>query len=81
MKSHNTFRYFKTSFEINSLAVMMHVRSLFLCNIEDQIHEHGIDIYHETVGIYGTDSSHCLLGNLEVKVSTYSGLFQLGMAS
>lgn len=44
------FRYFKTSPEIIQLAVMMYVRfPLSLRNIEDLLHERGIDICHETV--------------------------------
>jgi putative transposase len=44
------FRYFKTSPEIIRLAVMMYVRfPLSLRNVEDLLHERGIDICHETV--------------------------------
>ena len=44
------FRYFKTSREIIRLAVMMYVRfPLSLRNVEDLLHERGIDISHETV--------------------------------
>ena len=50
MKNHNPFRYFKTSPEIIPLAVMMYVRfPLSLRNVEDLLHERGIDICHETV--------------------------------
>ena len=50
MKKHNPFRYFKTSPEIIRLAVMMYVRfTLSLRNVEDLLHERGIDICHETV--------------------------------
>jgi putative transposase len=46
----NTFRYFKTSPEIIRLAVMMYVRfPLSLRQVEDLLHERGIDICHETV--------------------------------
>ena len=46
----NPFRYFKTSPEIIQLAVMMYVRfPLSLRNVEDLLHERGIDIFHETV--------------------------------
>ncbi|ABI67064.1 IS6 family transposase [Maricaulis maris] len=46
----NPFRYFKTSPEIIRLAVMMYIRSpLSLRNVEDLLHERGIDITHETV--------------------------------
>ncbi len=46
----NPFKYFKTSPEIILLAVMMYVRfPLSLRNVEDLLHERGIDITHETV--------------------------------
>ena len=46
----NPFRYFKTSPEVMRLAVMMYVRfPLSLRNVEDLLHERGIDITHETV--------------------------------
>jgi putative transposase len=50
MVKQNPFRYFKTSPEIIRLAVMMYVRfPLSLRNVEDLLHERGIDICHETV--------------------------------
>jgi putative transposase len=46
----NPFRYFKTSPEIIRLAVMMYVRfPLSLRNVEDLLHERGINISHETI--------------------------------
>ncbi len=46
----NPFRYFKTSPEVIRLAVMMYVRfPLSLRNVEDLLHERGIDISHETI--------------------------------
>jgi len=46
----NPFRHFKTSPEIIRLAVMMYVRfPLSLRNVEDLLHERGIDISHETI--------------------------------
>jgi len=46
----NPFRYYKTSPEIIRLAVMMYVRfPLSLRQVEDLLHERGIDIGHETV--------------------------------
>jgi len=46
----NPFRYFKTSPEVIRLAVMMYVRfSLSLRNVEDLLHERGIDVSHEAV--------------------------------
>lgn len=50
MKIQNSFRYFKTSPEIIRSAVMMYVRfPLSLRNVEDLLHERGVDICHETV--------------------------------
>ena len=48
MTKHSPFRYFKTSPEIIRLAVMMYVRfPLSLRNVEDLLHERGIDVSHE----------------------------------
>jgi putative transposase len=50
MTKPSPFRYFKTSPEIIRLAVMMYIRfPLSLRNVEDLLHERGIDICHETV--------------------------------
>ena len=50
MRNHSPFRYFKTSPEIIRLAVMLYVRfPLLLRNVEDLLHERGIEISHETV--------------------------------
>lgn len=50
MSSPRIFRYFKTSPEIIRLAVMMYVRYPHsLRNVEDLLHERGIDVKHETV--------------------------------
>ena len=46
----NAFRYFKTSPDVIRLAVMMYVRyPLSLRQVEDLLHERGIDISYETV--------------------------------
>ncbi|MEP4877650.1 MAG: IS6 family transposase, partial [Tateyamaria sp.] len=50
MTKPNPFRYFKTSPEIIRLAVMLYVRfPLSLRNVEDLLHERGIEVSHETV--------------------------------
>ena len=50
MTKPSPFRYFKTSPEIIRLAVMLYVRfPLSLRNVEDMLHERGIEISHETV--------------------------------
>jgi putative transposase len=46
----NPFRYFNSSPEVIRLAVMMYIRyPLSLRQVEDLLHERGIDISHETV--------------------------------
>ena len=50
MTNPDPFRYFKTSREIIRLAVMLYVRfPLSLRNVEDLLHERGIDVSHEAV--------------------------------
>ncbi|WP_425053506.1 IS6 family transposase [Psychromarinibacter sp. S121] len=50
MTKRSPFRYFKTSPEIIRLAVMMYIRfPLSLRNVEDLLHERGIDVSHEAV--------------------------------
>jgi putative transposase len=50
MTKPSPFRYFKTSPEIIRLAVMLYIRfPLSLRNVEDLLHERGIEISHETV--------------------------------
>lgn len=50
MTKRSPFKYFKTSPEIIRLAVMLYVRfPLSLRNVEDLLHERGIDVSHETV--------------------------------
>ena len=50
MTKHSPFRYFKTSQEIIRLAVMLYIRfPLSLRNVEDLLHERGVEISHETV--------------------------------
>ena len=50
MSKRDPFKYFQSSPEIIRLAVMMYVRfPLSLRNVEDLLHERGIDISHETI--------------------------------
>lgn len=50
MTQRSPFRYFKTSPVIIRLAVMLYIRfPLSLRNVEDLLHERGIEISHETV--------------------------------
>ena len=49
MTRRSPFRYFKTSPEIIRLAVMSYARfPLSLRNVEDLLHERGIEVSHET---------------------------------
>jgi putative transposase len=50
MTQRSPFRYFKTSPEVIRLTVMLYVRfPLSLRNVEDLLHERGIEVRHETV--------------------------------
>ena len=50
MTKRSPFRYFKASPEIIRFAVMLYIRfPLSLRNVEDLLHERGIEISHETV--------------------------------
>ena len=49
-KPASPFRYFNNSSEVIRLAVLLYVKyPLSLRNVEDLLHERGIDICHETV--------------------------------
>ncbi len=51
------FRYFKTSPEVIRIAVVLYVRyPLSPRNVEDLLHERGIDITHERSGSGGAGS-------------------------
>ena len=53
MINKNPFRYFRTSPEIIRLAVLMYVRfPLSLRNVEDLLHERGIDVSLETIRVW-----------------------------
>jgi putative transposase len=50
MSRPSSFKWFKTRLEIIRLAVMMYIRfPLSLRNVEDLLHERGVEISHETV--------------------------------
>jgi len=60
MRKRSPFKYFKTSPEIIRLAVMLYVRfPLSLRNVEDLLHERGIDICHETVRFWWHRFGRC----------------------
>jgi putative transposase len=61
MTKRSSFLYIKTSPEIIRLAVKLYVRfPPSLRNVEDLLHERGIDISHETIRFGGTDSGQCM---------------------
>ena len=78
MNNPRIFRYFKTSSEIIRLAVMMYVRyPLSLRNVEDLLHERGIDITHETVRFWWNRFGIFLLrrsGEIEFRQSGRSSI-------
>ncbi len=50
MSKRSPFRYFKTSPDVIRLAVMLYIRfPLSPWNVEDLLHERGIEVSHETV--------------------------------
>ena len=60
MKKRSPFRSFKTSPQIIRLAVMMYIRfPLSLRNVEDLLHERGIDISYELFDFGGIVSVRC----------------------
>lgn len=68
MSKINPFRYYKTSPEIIKLAIMYYVRyPLSLRNVEDILHERGIDICHETVRYWWNKLGPILAKELEAK--------------
>jgi len=73
MKKPNPFKYYKTSPEIIKLAVMYYVRfPLSLRNVEDILHERGIDICHETVRFWWNKFGTHFANSLKQRRSPYS---------
>jgi putative transposase len=70
--SKNPFRYFKTSPEIIQLAVLMYVRfPLSLRNVEDMLHERGIDVCHESVRLWVDRFGPLFAGKIRSKRASY----------
>ena len=68
----NPFRYFKTSPEIIQLAVMMYVRfPLSLRNVEDLLHERGIDVCHESVRLWVDRFGPMFAGKIRIRRASY----------
>src|SRR6266481_1818225 len=73
----NPFRYFNSSPEVICLTVMMYVRyPLSLRNVEDLLHERGIDICHETVRFWWNRFGPLFAGDIR-KRRTRAGNFSL----
>ena len=63
MTKHSPFRYFKTIVEVIRLMVMLYARfPLFLHNVEELLHERGIDVSHEAVRFWGNRFGPMVLG-------------------
>ena len=70
------FRYFNTSPEVIRLAVMLYVRfPLSLRNVENLLHERGIEVSHETVRYWWNRFSLMFAG--EIKKRRYQQLRQI----
>jgi putative transposase len=70
--SQNPFRYFKTSREVIQLAVMMYVRfPVSLRNVEDFLHECGIDVCHESIRLLVDRYSPVFAKNIRARCSSY----------
>lgn len=68
----NPFRYFKTSPEIIQPAVMMYVRfPLSLRNVEDLLHERGVDVCHESVRLWVDRFGPMFAGKIRVRRASY----------
>ena len=68
----NPFRYFKTSPKIIQLAVMMYVRfPLSLRNVEDLLHERGIDVCHESVRLWVDRFDPIFVGKIRTKRASF----------
>ncbi|MCP1337138.1 DDE-type integrase/transposase/recombinase [Hyphomicrobiales bacterium FT118] len=71
------FRYFKTSPEVIRLAVMMYLRfPLSLRNVEDLLHERGIDISHEAVRFGWNRCGPMFAGEIRRKRAQFLGGFR-----
>jgi putative transposase len=68
----NPFRYFKTSREVIQLAVMMYIRfSLSLRNVENLLHERGVDVCHESIRLWVDRFGTLFAGKIRRQRSNY----------
>ena len=77
------FRYYKTSPDVIRLAVMMYIRfPLSLRQVEDLLHERGIDISYETVRAWWNQFGPIVCGgNKKETLSVDAGFAAMAMAS
>lgn len=70
----NPFRYFKTSPEVIRLAVMMYIRyPRSLRQVEDILHEQGIDVSYETVRFWWNRFGPLFAAKIRKKQLQYAG--------
>lgn len=75
----NPFRWFDSSPDVIRLVVMMYVRyPLSLRNVEDLLHERGIDICHETVRLWWDRFGPMFAGEIRRKRSIGCGPSRTG---
>jgi putative transposase len=68
MANFSASRYFKTSLEIIRLTVMHYVRyPLPLRNVEDLLHERGIEISHQTARFWWNRSGRMFAAEMSAK--------------
>tara|TARA_B100000686_G_C16794342_1_gene981157 strand:+ start:2949 stop:3170 length:222 start_codon:yes stop_codon:yes gene_type:complete len=68
MSKINPFKYYKSSSEIIKMAIMYYVRyPLSLRQVEDILHERGIDICHETIHYWWNKLGPIVAKELEKK--------------
>ena len=77
----NPFRYFNSSPEVIRLVVMMYIRyPLSLRQVEDMLHERGIDICHETVRFWWNRFAPMFAGCDQEKTPSSLLLFAMALA-
>ena len=82
MVQRSPFRYFKTSPEIIRLAVMLYIRfPLSLRNVEDLLHERGIEVSHETVRFWWQRFGPLFAAEIRRKGSKAFGLAAAGVGT
>ena len=77
MTKQNPFRYFNSSPEIIKLAVMYYIRfPLSLRQVEYILHEHGIDICHETIRFWWNRFGPVFAKNIRKRKANFYSLWR-----